>query len=414
LPLRAGSARVTRLLNAFAAVKTSILMPVLSGLVLLAQEGLAASSEGGGTPPSGAPQEVVLDYREVNYSLANNGWAVTQESSPFKKEPLVEKRSVFRGLLNWGDRTADAVPFLWDYSKGKLYLDLNRNRDLTDDPEGVLTSPRTGSYQLFTNVHLTCKTPSGSRRCLFDLNLSRQGEWASAYVNLRSLWAGKMTLQGQDREIGLVENPPGRYTRQQQGFLVLRPWADRESRIELADGTPEAIRFPKRLYWQNQAFEVARQFETQGNEEKCRLKLTPQQPRLGELKVSGACLHRIILEDPQGYTAVLDSPAGSTKIPPGNYNLNEVWVKSGTNLAVQTAERKIVIKEGAPASLLTGGPLTNSVTAGRRGQHLVLSYQLVGADKGTYRLTEHNRSKPPEFAIYQGGKKVASGQFAFG
>jgi hypothetical protein len=66
------------------------------------------------------------------------------------------------------------------------------------------------------------------------------------------------------------------------------------------------------------------------------------------------------------------------------------------------------------AVLQTGGPLTNSVTASRQGQDLRLDYCLVGAGGETYQLAKQDRSKPPEFAVYKGGKKIAYGTFEFG
>ena len=66
-----------------------------------------------------------------------------------------------------------------------------------------------------------------------------------------------------------------------------------------------------------------------------------------------------------------------------------------------------------PAVLTAGGPLTNSVSVSRRGRYLALNYQLVGAG-GPYQLVNQDRSHPPEFTVYQGDKKVASGKFEFG
>ena len=43
-----------------------------------------------------------------------------------------------------------------------------------------------------------------------------------------------------------------------------------------------------------------------------------------------------------------------------------------------------------------------------------MNYRLKGADGGSYRLAQQDRSKPPEFTVYHGGKKVLSGKFEFG
>jgi hypothetical protein len=67
-----------------------------------------------------------------------------------------------------------------------------------------------------------------------------------------------------------------------------------------------------------------------------------------------------------------------------------------------------------PATLDIGGPLTNSVAVARHGSDLTLNYQLLGAGGQRYQLASVNRQHPPEFAIFHGGKKIASGDFEFG
>jgi len=73
--------------------------------------------------------------------------------------------------------------------------------------------------------------------------------------------------------------------------------------------------------------------------------------------------------------------------------------------------------EHRPAVLTMGGPLTNSISVARHGWNLNLTYRLIGAEGGDYRLWECDRTKsgsPPQFAIYNGNKKIASGKFEYG
>ena len=72
------------------------------------------------------------------------------------------------------------------------------------------------------------------------------------------------------------------------------------------------------------------------------------------------------------------------------------------------------MNDKTPVVLNVGGPLTNSVTAGRHGPDLRLAYLLVGAGGETYQMAKQDRSKPPQFAIYMGEKKIATGDFEFG
>jgi hypothetical protein len=75
---------------------------------------------------------------------------------------------------------------------------------------------------------------------------------------------------------------------------------------------------------------------------------------------------------------------------------------------------RTVIGEREPATLRAGGPLANGVSLNRHGKRLSLNYRLVGVGGETYRLLQQDPARPPEFVIYRGDKKIASGKFEFG
>jgi len=64
-----------------------------------------------------------------------------------------------------------------------------------------------------------------------------------------------------------------------------------------------------------------------------------------------------------------------------------------------------------PASL-SGSPL-QPVTVERRGRLLVLTYGPRSAGGGLVSFTDP-RGEPPRFAVYQGQRQIASGQFEYG
>ena len=82
---------------------------------------------------------VDLAYREVGYSFVDWNVSMTTRSGAFQKEPKLSPTKVIRGSLRLGSRDQE-TGFAWDQAAGKLYLDLNRNQDLTDDPGGVFSS----------------------------------------------------------------------------------------------------------------------------------------------------------------------------------------------------------------------------------------------------------------------------------
>jgi hypothetical protein len=54
------------------------------------------------------------------------------------------------------------------------------------------------------------------------------------------------------------------------------------------------------------------------------------------------------------------------------------------------------------------------VVLDRTGRKLQMNYQLRGADGRYYRLAEQDRTRPPEFTVFYGGKKALAGKFEFG
>ncbi len=109
----------------------------------------------------------------------------------------------------------------------------------------------------------------------------------------------------------------------------------------------------------------------------------------------------------------------SVLVPVGSYNqpdilLEQNGVEAFCNSSQSQAGGRISVDDRTPAVLDAGGPLTNSVIVSRHGQDLRLDYRLLGAGGATYQLVNRDYSRPPEFAIYKGDKKIASGKFEFG
>jgi hypothetical protein len=401
-------------------LKAAMLVVGLLGLIFCAVGSVQAQEVTGITnSPSGQSVTAYLDYREVNYSFINWGLTLVAKSPAFKKEPVLSGSKVIRGTLQLGGSKSDEMGFAWDRRAGKLYLDLNRNLDLTDDPTGVFSCGRgfNDNYQFFTNVRLPFKTQAGTRPMLADLSFNDYGR-LSCSAAMRSLWQGKVTLQGEEWEVGLLANPLDQRASLESGSLLLRPWGDRNKPFSLYGGALDAVPFSHNLFVGNRAYELRCTNEVQGDVVKVQMQFTEQQPKLGELKITGDYVQRATLEGGP-YLVVLDKPAGMVKVPVGRYGQAKVCLKKGDAQAyfldgrTQWAAGHITVSEAAPAILRVGGPLTNSVSVSRQGRKLALNYQLVGAG-GAYQMVSQDRSHAPEFAVYQGDKKVGSGKFEFG
>jgi hypothetical protein len=85
-----------------------------------------------------------------------------------------------------------------------------------------------------------------------------------------------------------------------------------------------------------------------------------------------------------------------------------LWLLSGAVLWQSTSAW------GQTAPVLSGQPSAGKpgVTVERQGRLLVLNYGVPGEDAQSEPKSEPN--SPPGFAIYEGQRKIASGQFEYG
>jgi hypothetical protein len=215
-----------------------------------------------------------------------------------------------------------------------------------------------------------------------------------------------------------VDNLTGRLGSPEGGFLALRPWAARSQILSVQNNSLDGFPFARDLFFAGQAYRLDWNFLQQDGAPRYKVELNPQSMDLGELKLTGKYVNRLVLtrDSNPSLTVVLDSPGRLEKVPRGVYHFG-LTLKQGTTEAHRqmygpASGRQIVVGGTTAAVLADGGPLTNSVTATRGGKDLRLNYQLLGAGGQAYEL--QGQRKEPEFAIYRGDKLLASGKFQFG
>jgi hypothetical protein len=394
---------------------TSALMVVLCpGNVLRAADIVVSNS------PSSNAIMASLEYQETDYNIVNLGVPQTTQTTPFKNEPEAASGKIFRGVLNFGGDSSNSIPFVWQRDAGKLFLDLNRNQNFTNNPAGIFSTrvAKPVNYQTFTNVHLFFNTASGRCRVLADINFYDYGSRANCTLAVRSFWQGRVALQGRDWQAGIVQNDLKQSGSFENGRLLLRPWEKRNQPFNTYSGSLATIPFSQKLFVDGHAYQLDLVAKAQNGEARPALQFTEQSIPLGELKITGKFVQRLVL--PGGsYLVVLDQPAASVKVPTGSYNQPDILLEQNgaeafCNSGQSQVGGRISVDDKTPAVLDVGGPLTNSVIASRHGQDLRLDYRLVGAGGKICQLANQDRSKPPEFAIYKGDKKIASGKFEFG
>mgnify|MGYP005844522091 CR=1 FL=1 len=398
----------------------------LAGVLLLAHPAAGAGEIGGGPALQGdAPLPVVLHYRELSNSIATWSLAFDPQTQPFVREPAGISGTVHRGLIKLPGGPAQAIAFLWHPSDSRLYLDLNRNRDLTDDTNGVFAAASgqsSGFFQSFANVTFFYTNGLGEQRAMVDLNCYRYRDLPHFNAGCRSFWEGKVLLGGTEWQVGRVDDLSARSSAPPEPYLVLRPWSERGRAFYVQDGSLDAFAAGRRLYLDGAGWRLDWTRETTGAEPALRLTLTPEKFETGELKLAGQYIGRLVLSGGKaGCTVVLNEPGVSVRVPQGSYYGAQVCLRRGDRRAARETDRynggrpgqpKLVIATNQPATLVAGGPLTNTVAVTRRGNNLSLDYRLVGAGGEAYTLL--GLREAPAFAAFKGDAQVASGQFEFG
>jgi hypothetical protein len=417
--------------------------------------------------PSGAVTTVPLEYQETGYAFQFRDIIVVPRPVPFPKEPAAASNAVVRGVLKFGDNPDNAIAFLWQGGARRLVLDLNRNQDLTDDAEGgfsaraLWSAAPTFLNQLFTNIHLTfpaCAGPPMLVNLHWSMDTVRHPGQALCGAEMRSFWQGMVTVAGHDWEVGLIQNLSGQPGSFRHGQLLLRPWEEHtrpfmtageqmrdslglpwEGQNQMARAS-EAFALPPGVFFEGRAWQLDWSAEPRSREETLALRLTEQPTALGELRITGSFIQRLVLMG-ESYVVVLAQPSASVKVPPGRYYPYRARLKHGDAVASfnfglpqsgkanvmeeisgakmpvvrpPPPEQAVVVDERQAGVLAVGGPLTNCVSATRRGRNLLLSYRLIGAGGEPYWMPGWSGWKTPQFTVCTSGTKLGAGQFEFG
>jgi len=220
--------------------------------------------------------------------------------------------------------------------------------------------------------------------------------------------------------------------------MLFRPWEHREDPFYVSDGSLDTFPFSKRLFVQTQCYNVEYAYLREGGQLRYQLTFREQPAELGELKLAGDFIQRLRLHGSPNHgldvetglpvgvaeaepcTVVLEEPAKMVLVPVGRYDKQGVRLGKGNvvaDLSDRTGRKSVIVAKDKLAALAVGGPLTNTVTMRQRGRDLVLDYELLGVGGSSYRLSQRGApggEKRPQFTVYQGDEKIASGEFRFG
>ncbi len=144
-----------------------------------------------------------------------------------------------------------------------------------------------------------------------------------------------------------------------------------------------------------------------------------QKQAWGELKLTGKHIKELVLFGRKGLRETFDEPNESVKLPAGQYRIQTLLVGRGEYICQCLdlyRQKEITVDANKLTELNIGAPLKQTVKVERQGSFLILNYDLRGVGGEEYRKfgAKGRENSEPQFAIYQGDNKIASGTFRYG
>jgi hypothetical protein len=315
----------------------------------------------------------------------------------FSKEPDFGNHVVFRGALRIGPENTDFIGVALDRTDATLYLDLNRNLDLTDDPQGIHQQTGPSSYLSFPEITLDLLNETPPRSYKIDISSYASGQ---AMAAIRSGWTGDIEVGGSRIHFSLADNLDG----------TIGPG----DQFTLGGGTAgSSLSPPRRLFLDGKNYAVTYEFTFEEETSKVRVAFREVDQPVRTLPFEGDSVSRLIFQGTQS-TVFIDNPTTTVTLPLDTYYFQQCALAQG-NLAFWGDRREpLIISDTEPAALRFGGPLQPSVDVRRLGTLLEMNYTLLGQGGETYSAQASPSSGPPTFKILQGDKEIASGSFEYG
>lgn len=362
--------------------------------------------------PGAQAQRFRLHYKKEGFSLSMRRIAPEAQEVVFKKEPEFSGKDVIRGAIPINADRKEFVGFAMDRAADTLYVDLNRNLDLTDDPEGIYHGKRAGGLLAFPRIHL--EAPCQNALLPYELLMlwGTDPRYRFSQVEIVSHWEGVIELAGKTRRIAFLENMDGSFNGLDR-LVVGRDEVPFDEPINAMG--PLSISLPSKLFMDGHGYELS--LAPDGTD--IMASLGKWDTPVRQLPIEGQYVYRVVLcEIPgaQGATVILDAPEPIVSVPMGRYLWNTVYLDGGESAGMfeSSSLRVLSITRTEPASLRLGGPLKHKVEMQRSGPWLVIGDVLTGVGDEDYIAVTRNYQRRPTFCLYKGTYLLTAGNFEYG
>lgn len=414
--------------------KTLVFLCIVYGVLT----GIAPAGESMTGEMIASGDEISSPFVHVFYLKPTQGGEVLELNVPldekeveFTKEPDLGKGKIYKKILQIGKDEKTFLPFAWNKTQGKLYIDFNRNLDLTDDPNNMFIASHTRYFQNFQNIpiilfikdhpvtyHLNMITIFDMRGTNVFVNVDVDSSWQGE-IDLLQLKARMTVFDDLDGEINLPRG--GTFFSLSSSSKVndkytLVPLSFKDQPSSYTAGSFHSftqLPISSKLHINGNSYKVGYEFEKQGEDTLLKVSFKEAKPDFGTLRLPGQYIKELILYGE--YQVLLFSPSPEARIPWGSYTKEKILLqKPGSSREFSTDISKgFFLNKDEVYEFRAGAPLKSLVKINPFWRpRITLEYQLLGIGEEEY--TGFDSLNPPRFEIYKGDKKIFADKFQFG
>jgi hypothetical protein len=331
----------------------------------------------------------------------------------FVREPTYEGREIIRGALPLGSSRADYMGFAWDTRNSLLWLDLNRNMDLTDDNDNRRRSPHEKrSYQIFSNIWI--QSSASGTPIVYDITVGLNSRGRTLQLlDICSGWEGDVTLSGTVWRVRIVDNMDGVIGDGDKFFIGRRDDAFWEKSINYDQS---GIPVPGVLSLDGVSYRITGDFVTNDRGTMLLFGLTPTDMPSGTIDIDGYGIRRLVLSGTRNgetVVALYENPGKTVAAPAVSFDTETVMI-DGDKLGFLKSgiSQPLTVPSGGRTALAIGCPLKNLVLISRNGPFLMFNYRLTGGGGELYpQRVQPYGIHTPTFSIYRNDRKIGTGTF---
>lgn len=353
-----------------------------------------------GAEKVGEPHSFRLTYSEDGF---DSGWQFYNQSSEveFKRLPDLKEKSPLTMMLPELE-----MGVLWDRTARKLYLDANRNGDLTDDPvsEGVVGAR---NVQEFRGIHVQ----KGAFSFVIGFTGYDRGE-GQLQMRTQSAWQGEIELAGVKRMLAVPAGPGRPLDAMREVYLGLAP--DSEGKVELpVDSEPLKVSTNLNIFIDGHDYKASSSLDESTSPPTIVVSFQEVSCKTVAKTISGVDVLRVQMMRQRGGAVVVDRPSGEAMVPDDPCYMTQatIWRSDDPEIclvgrAYQRTDR-MVFGEGLAQSVETNryGPYLNSRLMWRDRADQMYAAMAV---------TPGKTAAQPKISIRKGDKVLLDGQLEYG